>query len=390
MTGFYVGGTYYSSDSGVGSQAYVNYQQATSIAAKFNNPKVIAKLTQKQAADEISQIAVLTKANQAVALSTTNYNLLKKKATPETKKIVKQQIDNIPKPGTPPKEFSWNLPPHTWSLPLQPQALANFSSETDLSKSKVTGTVTSKTPNEVGRLGRMWFWSATGYTYTQTTGSNTKTGGANATNNRNYGFQFMWNPDNYTIGVSLNTDITPTMQDQWAGAAGVFPSGETINFTLRLDRTNDFAALKNFVTTSTDGKKSTLKPEKVSDAVNYYKTGNKASGESVGQITDKINELLSYGTVADIEYIYRAVNGDGWVNAVGRSTSDVGYLQASLLRIDIGPLSYIGYIMSLSVNHTAFNQDMTPIRSDVSISMNLMSSATLSSYVSKDNSKQVP
>ena len=94
--------------------------------------------------------------------------------------------------------------------------------------------------------------------------------------------------------------------------------------------------------------------------------------------------------MSDIEYIYRAVNGDGWVNAVGRSTSDVGYLQASLLRIDIGPLSYIGYIMSLSVNHTAFNQDMTPIRSDVSISMNLMSSATLSSYVSKDNSKQVP
>jgi hypothetical protein len=68
---------------------------------------------------------------------------------------------------------------------------------------------------------------------------------------------------------------------------------------------------------------------------------------------------------------------DHWKNGRGIITADIGFLMPTLLNIDVGPLSYIGYVTSMSVNHTMFTQDMIPIQSTVNISLNLLATAGL-------------
>jgi hypothetical protein len=265
--------------------------------------------------------------------------------------------------------YKWNLPPHTWSLPLKPE------------------TINGGVSNGIGdieqyRRGRLWWYASVDSIMVDADG---KDQSKKAMEERTFGFQFIWNPDSYTTSVSLNTDVTPNVNDRFIGVAGAFPSGETISFNLRLDRTNDFAAARNLIqkdyasTPTFDNKgkaiykSSTTDKNAFKEMISYYTTGlgNTTEDEKL----QKIKDLMELGTVSDLEYLYKAVNGDGWKNASGRRTSDIGYLAATLLRVDIGPLSYIGYITSLSINHVGFSQDMTPIRTDVTLALNLMASA---------------
>jgi len=104
-------------------------------------------------------------------------------------------------------------------------------------------------------------------------------------------------------------------------------------------------------------------------------------------VEDKLVDLFQRGTLADIEYLYKAINGAGpgstasggdyWKNTRGTITADIGFLMPTLLNIDVGPLSYVGYVTSMSVNHIMFTQDMIPIRSTVNISFNLLATAGL-------------
>jgi len=376
----------------------------------FNNTDYVKKLNVKTAKNVITYVDAQRAAGFSVNIDTAHYNDIKFLSN------VKTTFDKPPgsngsggagggngkpphpqkKPAQPGANYQWNLPPHSWSLPVMPQTVGNFTGSSDQGGSTGKPVVSPRTPDEKNRLGRMWFWSNSGYSYTDTSSTTASQSGGIASKSREFGFQFMWNPDSYSIGVSLNTDITPSAQDRFASAAGAFPSGETLNFTLRLDRTNDFACLRNLLNTTdlskisgstitpvppAAGSVATIPPE----IFNYYKTGNGKLGDS---LAPKIVDLIKYGTVSDLEYIYKAVNGDGWSNVAGRKTSDIGYLQASLLRVDIGPMSFVGYILSLNVNHTAFSPDMTPIRTDVTISMNLMASAALAANSSTDSKTQ--
>jgi hypothetical protein len=63
--------------------------------------------------------------------------------------------------------------------------------------------------------------------------------------------------------------------------------------------------------------------------------------------------------------------------ATGRLSSDIGFLSPTLLKIDLGPLSYLGYVSNLAVNHIGFSKGMIPIRTDVSLQFNLMATAGL-------------
>lgn len=286
--------------------------------------------------------------------------------------------------------YKWNLPPHKWSLPVQPIVLNN--------EANSLGTVFDQAGQgsstiEQYRRGRLWWYASVDSIMEDASGTDPR----KSVEDRAFGFQFLWNPESYSTGVSLNTDVTPSVSDRFTGVAGAFPSGETISFTLRLDRTNDFAMGrylldKNYEQTPKFDKKgnavykpSPTNPYTFAGLLDYYQSGlgNMSQDDRLQQIKD----LMELGTVADLEYLYKAVNGDGWVNAAGRPTSDIGYLAATLLRVDIGPLSYIGYILSLNVNHIAFNQDMTPIRTDVSVSMNLMASAGQSFANTGENKK---
>jgi hypothetical protein len=261
-------------------------------------------------------------------------------------------------------DYQWNLPPHQWSLPTKP---GTFNDE-----------VNPLNDIEQYRRGRLWWYASVDSVMEDASKTDPRSP------DRKYGFQFTWNPESYSTGVSLNTDTTPSVSDRFVGVAGAFPSGETISFNLRLDRTNDFACARNAIQkdyaslpTFDEKGRGIYIPSTKSVGYDYAKLLDfyTTSISSKGDMTEKIQQMLELGTVADLEYLYKAVNGDGWSNAAGRKTSDIGYLAATLLRVDIGPLSYIGYILNLNVNHIAFSQDMTPIRTDVSISMNLMASA---------------
>jgi hypothetical protein len=54
----------------------------------------------------------------------------------------------------------------------------------------------------------------------------------------------------------------------------------------------------------------------------------------------------------------------------------------TLLNIDIGPLSYLGYVTNMAVTHTMFTQDMIPIQSTVQVAFNLLATAGLTTATS--------
>jgi hypothetical protein len=220
-----------------------------------------------------------------------------------------------------------------------------------------------------------------------------------------WGFQFLWNPTSIQTSQQLNNNVTPSAADAFSGLAGLFNAIESISFTIVLDRVNDFACaaglniLNNLGTSPTSGSYLGFIPNNVSTAdltalTQYYKDGavSIARPDNPELFTEQIQNLLKLGTMADLEYIYKMVNGSGaaagggadatyWTNALGKKTADVAFLRATPIAIQFGPsihnLSYVGYITSLSVNHTMFTQDMIPLHTEVSVTMNGFSKTTL-------------
>jgi hypothetical protein len=193
----------------------------------------------------------------ALAAQANTAALVKKKLSPETlKKIEKDRkqkaldkakaskekanakADADKKPPTEPLNYRWNLPPHKWSLPVR---------AIDMHPDLYVDPLNPKlgTVDERYRRGRIWWYANTKNTYA----SNVKGNPKNQIDgdDRKYGFQFLWNPETFSTSVSLNTEVTPNPADRFVGVAGAFPSGETITFTIRVDRTNDFACLRNLL-----------------------------------------------------------------------------------------------------------------------------------------------
>lgn len=274
-----------------------------------------------------------------------------------------------------PINYKFNLPPHQWSLPIRPsQADQEF----------VGSDTTYKNDSFHGyRRGRIWYWQTAGdvTTIDNTTGTTTKASDAVKNQagvssaekmllDRNYGFQFLWNPESIQTNVARNMDITPSSADTLRVVAGVFPGQETLSLSIVLDRTNDFAYAK------ATGQGSS----------NYYTTGFPLAAKQ--NFNEQLSTLLKQGTMADIEYLFRAINGAGsgekqWTTLLGKKTANVGYLQPTLLGIALGPdthnnLSYVGWISNISINHTAFTETMIPLRTQVSISIECFSGSGIS------------
>jgi hypothetical protein len=310
-----------------------------------------------------------------------------KKSAPKPKKPATNTV--VPVPAQDPNEYQWNLPPHKWSMPFR----AGYDPKNMPDNSPNTHTI------DKYRRGRIW-WKATDSSLT-ITDSNGKTTNVDSSD-RKYGFQFLWNPEAFSTQVSVQMDATPQSQDRFLGTVGAFPATETISFTIRIDRTNDFAcANANFKRptniindVSNSGMNNFIGVKEVSEFIKYYQhygsfSSTSLAGGKVATIEKKLVELFQRGTLADIEYLYKAINGPGpgstasggdfWKNARGIITADIGFLMPTLLNIDIGPLSYMGYVTSLQVNHLSFTESMIPMRSDVTISLNLLATAGITS-----------
>ena len=325
--------------------------------------------------------------------------------------VVKPNVDNKPIPLKPssPHEYRWNLPPHKWSLPVLPSNDPNF-----------MPTGYNRPPSQDRyRRGRLWWKSNDPNLSIGTSTDNAKNdnlASANGDNNR-YGFQFLWNPEKFTTAVQVNMDATPSAQDRFIGGPGYFPATEVLSMTIRIDRTNDFACAASMfdrptwaaplVTGPTRGSadandavlaaarkaaaaaQNFVDKSQVSKFIKYYRVnGSFAQDESNASIEAKLIDLYQRGTLADIEFLLRAINGAGpgsskngkpitWANGRGIATADIGFLIPTVLNIDVGPLSYQGYVTSLSIEHGAFTQDMIPIRSDLTVSFNLLATVGL-------------
>jgi hypothetical protein len=291
----------------------------------------------------------------------------------------------------PPSEYMFNLSPHSWSLPLAPKTVDHRTFRKSnptkgATKADVVGTNPNDDASVKGKLRRgriMWHASAQDLQYATSSGGSAGVAGGKA---RQIGFQFLWNPESFATQVILNSDVTPSMQDRFVGVAGAFPGTETISLTIRIDRTNDFACFAHKGTREKDPTSKVGGDREKQWGVNFGKfyKGHKLGVSTDDLIAKQIAEVYEMGTLADIEFLYQTVNGPnanymkgGWKNSLGRVTSDIGFLSATLVKFEIGPVNYLGYINGLSVNHLAFTQDMKPIRTDVSIQANLLASVGL-------------
>lgn len=341
------------------------------------------------------------------------------------------QDPTAPKPESnsnklPDETFKFNLPPHLWSLPTEPLTVDRAASPikdggrliTSLGLDSITY---SDDPNGRDifnfhgmRRGRLWFYdtnsaltalkkdeetgdlsienaptaSTDGGSQRAITRQLSKRFGKNlgaAIRDRKFGFQFLWNPEAISISVDVNLEVTPSIKDRFRTVSGVFPSFEYINLNITLDRTNDFACIRAEQT-------GTGVPQRGWKSLsNFYRKGLfplQDNRESL--FVEKVQELAQLGTLHDLEYLFKTVNGSGlgetgdWANLLGRKTADIGFLQPTLLGIQLGPtgqsLSYVGWLNSLSINHIAFNQSMVPIRTQVAMGIRCFTGVQVFGY----------
>lgn len=287
--------------------------------------------------------------------------------------------------GTPdPIGYKFNLPPHNWSLPvrpieLEPEDVGFLNSKTGYFAADAFNTTSTPESFHGTRRGRIWYWHSASALQKFNTDSGkvesladsvsklTKsTEGVELKNDdRKWGFQFLWNPSEISSQVARNMDITPSAADTLRVVSGVFPGQETVNFNILLDRTNDFACIRS---------------SKVKDFSDYSKfyTAN-YPGQGPQNFGEQLEALMRQGTMADLEYLFRAINGSGmgvekWGTLMGKRTANLGYLQPTLLGISLGPdrlnnLSYVGWLSNIAINHNSFTQDMIPLRTTVTLSI---------------------
>jgi hypothetical protein len=242
------------------------------------------------------------------------------------------------------KGIQFNLPPCDTSLPLSigEQGL-------------LTGGGKANKP-DMTRLSAMWFLNQTGASLPATKGATSGQKAGAADTNFNYGFQWLWNPQQVGSSVQQNTTVVANPMDATSAQNGLFPGLETVTVQARINRVVDMAIIRGGGTP-------------------VYTT---SGGRSYGLRGPQLKLLTEKGTMADIEHIYRMCNGvlDGagkpHTNVFGIETSDTAYLTPTTiaLKIGTGPLVYSGWLQAMTIAHTMFTWDMVPIDTTIDFTIN--------------------
>ncbi len=380
-----------------------------SAASKVLTKKALGRAATVATVGTIVIPPLVDKISKKDTKSTSNDGKDKTKTTTKDKTKAEVATDGdttpSPQPEADPSEYKWNLPPHKWSMPLTPTLVNNVGGGyNDFGKPNRS--------SEAYRRGRLWWNSSANLDIT--VGSSDSSSDAQkiakqaSDNERKYGFQFLWNPESFSTAVQVQMETTPDVKDMFLSLVAAFPATETITFNIVLDRTNDFACANakferpGLNTSNIYGvpaaQVSQYRPDQSYDnkvtergllrnsvrEFSEYYSGNTSFQTSAEELEDKLIDLFERGTISDVEYLYRAINGPGtgdtvWTNRRGIQTADIGFLMPTLLNIDIGPLAYKGYVTSLGVQHMRFTPDMIPISTNVSISLNVLATAGLTS-----------
>jgi len=287
-----------------------------------------------------------------------------------------------------PNIMKYNLPPHSWSLPLSPGSLDSTITRDNNGVDASSNRPTLSQIQHNTRRAIMYQYDdsgtstapGTGITTTPTSGADpTIVGSPNNATDNYWGFQFLWNPTSISTVLARNANVVPSNLDKFSASSGLFTAMETLQFTITIDRINDFASFRALLNTTYPGA-----PSFTDIAKTYYTTGYPTT--AVQDPASQVQDLLRKGTMADVEYILRMLNGSGkngqvWVNALNRKTADLGFLQPTAVAIQFGPnpdsLSYIGWIESMQITHSVFTEDMIPIHTDINVSFNAFSRVAL-------------
>lgn len=280
--------------------------------------------------------------------------------------------------------YKFNLPPHDWSLPVrpieqEPKDVGVLNNKTGYFATDVFNQTSTPESFHGTRRGRIWYWHSASALQKFNTDSGKVESLAEATaqltkttegvelknDDRKWGFQFLWNPSEISTNVARNMDITPSAADTLRVVSGVFPGQETVTFNILLDRVNDFACIRS------------SKVKDFNDFSKFYTAAYPGQGKQA--FGEQLEALMRQGTMADLEYLFRAINGSGmgvekWGTLMGKRTANLGYLQPTLLGISLGPdrlnnLSYVGWLSNIAINHNMFTQDMIPMRTTVTLSI---------------------
>ena len=186
-----------------------------------------------------------------------------------------------------------------------------------------------------------------------------------------YGFKFLYNPNSVSMTWGINTEVNTQMESMGLDksvplTAGLFNS--TISFELLLNRIEDmnyinesglipgFNSPTTVNTTTLAGIKAASAPIK-----NPYPTPVDSQD---------LKSIYKKGTMYDIEYLFRAVNGynSQYNSNLNGVTADRGWLYALPVELHLGDgLHYLVRLTTLNVNHTMFNERMVPVLSTVTI-----------------------
>ena len=168
-----------------------------------------------------------------------------------------------------------------------------------------------------------------------------------------YGFQFLYNPQSITMGVSGTAAVD--YMKYVASPVKVMPDTGTtgfISFSILLNRMHDFQYIRS------DGSlKDNLTIEQV-----YGSAATAGASEELA----KIHRL---GTMYDIEYLFKTVIGFEMNTQFRGTTADLGFLIGRLVELHIGKsMRYLVVINNIDITHALFDNRMVPLSSVVNIS----------------------
>ncbi len=170
-----------------------------------------------------------------------------------------------------------------------------------------------------------------------------------------YGFKFLYNPNTVSMAWGLMNSMDPTFQasqlDKFQVVSTALMSS-TVSFELVLNRIADF---------------------------NYLdETGLRPSAKSPYPLDvspEDLKEIYQKGTMYDLEYFFKTVNGPSgtFVSGLNGSTADRAWMRPQFVELHLGnAMRYRVRIGEFAVNHIMFNDRMVPIFSSVKITCSRM------------------
>lgn len=249
----------------------------------------------------------------------------------------------------------FNPPPHYASRRISPINFANFNlTGLDEGSSGVSSAGLEKLMSGTKSFNKRGFIIQDPDSSVYQTGS--KSGTTKAVQDL-WGFQFMYNPT--TISHSNQSTVAYDLNN-FDDVANLMVGTQTLTLSLLINRVVDVSALGS---SSVNGRTPTTFP---GAAVGYPRALSTAEQHGI----------LKRGTEFDLEFLYRAANGDPEENSpttngsVYLPTSDFGYLYGSLLWLVLHEhLRYKVYITGINVTHVMFTESMVPILSNVELSL---------------------